>query len=84
VRYAYVKTLLSFQKRLAQLSAQFPESVEAYHAMANNQDMQLRVARFLVAPGGMRDGMLSDFGWAWRQVKPLIDAFERDVGARFL
>ena len=47
--------------------------------MNNNQDMQLKVARFLTAPNNIRDAMLSDFGWAWRQVKPLLDVFERDV-----
>ena len=78
IRYSYLQTLLPLQKKLATLSSQFPESLEAYHAMHNNHDMQLKVARFLMG-GNMRDAMLSDFGWAWRQVKPLIDIFDRDV-----
>jgi hypothetical protein len=61
------------------LSAQFPETLDGYNALSNNQDMQLKVAKFLMAPGNMRDAMLSDFGWAWRQVKPLMDVFEKDV-----
>lgn len=47
--------------------------------MDNNQDMQLRVAKFLLAPSSLREAMLSDFGWAWRQVKSLTDLFSRDV-----
>lgn len=78
IRYAHLQALLPLQKKLAQLSSRFPESLEAYRAMYNNQDMQLKVARFLMG-GNMRDSMLSDFGWAWRQVKPLTDVFDRDV-----
>jgi hypothetical protein len=79
IRYSHLQTLLALQRKLAMLSAQFPESIDTYHAMTNNQDMQLKVAKFLTAPGNMRDAMLSDFGWAWRQVKPLMNVFERDV-----
>ena len=78
IRYAHLRTLLPLQKKLVGLSSRFPESLDAYHALYNNQDMQLKVARFLVA-GNMKDAMLSDFGWAWRQVKPLIDVFDNDV-----
>jgi len=78
IRYSHLQTLLPLQKKLTTLSSQFPDSLEGYHAMHNNQDMQLKVARFLTA-GNMRDAMLSDFGWAWRQVKPLIDIYDRDA-----
>lgn len=78
IRYAHLQALLPLQKKLAQLSSRFPESLEAYRAMYNNQDMQLKVARFLMG-GNKRDAMLSDFGWAWRQVKPLVDVFDSDV-----
>lgn len=71
--------LLPLQKKLVTLSARFPESIDAYHTLNNNKDMQLKVAKFLTAPSNMRDGMLSEFRWAWRQVKPLLDDFERDV-----
>jgi hypothetical protein len=79
IRYSHLQTLLPLQKKLVALSARFPESIDAYHALNNNKDMQLRVAKFLSAPSNMRDGMLSEFRWAWRQVKPLLDDFERDV-----
>ncbi|KIM71273.1 hypothetical protein PILCRDRAFT_758204 [Piloderma croceum F 1598] len=80
IRYSHLQTLLPLQKKLVTLSARFPESIDAYHALNNNKDMQLRVAKFLSAPSNMRDGMLSEFRWAWRQVKPLLDDFERDNG----
>ena len=79
IRYSHLQMLLPLQKKLATLSARFPESIDAYHALNNNQDMQLKVAKFLTAPSNMRDTMLSEFRWAWRQVKPLLDDFERDV-----
>jgi hypothetical protein len=82
IRYSYLQTLLPLQKKLTTLSAQFPESLDAYRAMDNNQDMQLRVAKFLLAPSSLREAMLSDFGWAWRQVKFLTDLFSRDAEFR--
>ena len=79
IRYSHLQMLLPLQKKLVALSAKFPESIEAYHAMNNNKDMQLKVAKFLTAPTNMKDAMLSEFRWAWRQVKSLVDDFERDV-----
>lgn len=81
IKYSYLQTILPLQKKLVALSAQFPESLDAYRAMKNNHDMQLRVAKFLLASSSMRESMQSDFGWAWRQVKCLTDAFSRDVSA---
>jgi hypothetical protein len=82
IRYSYLQTLLPLQSKLVALSAQFPESRDGYRAMDNNKDMQLRVAKFLVGTSAIREAMLSDFGWAWRQVKGLTDAFERDIDFR--
>ena len=61
------------------VSTQFPDAADVYHTIDNNQGMQLKVVRFLVVPHNIRDVMLSDFGWAWRQVKPPVDIFKKDV-----
>lgn len=55
----------------------FPQSKEEFNTKAN--DIKLRVARFLVADPARQEKMLSDYNWAWRQVKPLQDVFVKDV-----
>ncbi|KAF8884075.1 hypothetical protein CPB84DRAFT_1789564 [Gymnopilus junonius] len=87
LRYTYLTQLLSLQKskqeheaNLAKLRRQrelmFPQSKEEW--ATKPQDVRLRVARFLVADPAKHERFLSDFGWAWRQVQPLLDVFKKD------
>lgn len=79
IRYSYLQTLLPLQKKFATLSGQFPESLDAYRAMDNSQDMQLRVAKFLQAADSVREVIRNDCGWTRKQVTCLTSAFEKDV-----
>ncbi|OBZ66415.1 hypothetical protein A0H81_13571 [Grifola frondosa] len=58
--------------------AQFPPSLDVYRAI-QNKDVQVRVARFLMADTNTKERMLSEFNWAWRQVKPLEDEYEHNA-----
>ncbi|CDO69792.1 hypothetical protein BN946_scf184766.g37 [Trametes cinnabarina] len=53
---------------------QFPASIDDFHAI-RNKDVQVRVARFLTGDDAMRERMMSDYGWAWRQVAPLVEQY---------
>lgn len=79
VRHAHLATLLPLQKQLSVLNTRFPETLEDYNAMDNNHDMQLKVARFLTAPPNRQDAIMSEYGWAYRQVQPLQNIFKADV-----
>lgn len=57
------------------MMAKFPSSKDEFRAMKNNQDIQLRVAKFLLASDSVKEMMLDDFGWAWRQVQILVDIY---------
>lgn len=94
VRYSHLKQILPLQKQLADLEvrdeksrrrrdAQFPMSVQEYRAL-QPKPVQHRVARFLVADAKKQDAIMTEFGWAWRQVLPLKDEYEKNVGIRFL
>ncbi|PPQ85249.1 hypothetical protein CVT25_010022 [Psilocybe cyanescens] len=39
----------------------------------------LRTGRFLVANPARQGRLLNNYGWAWRQVQPLIDIFKKDM-----
>ncbi|KAF8074644.1 hypothetical protein FPV67DRAFT_1474339 [Lyophyllum atratum] len=57
--------------------AAFPINIEDYNS--KSKDVQLRVARFLTLTDKVRqEKMLSEFGWAWRQVKPLQEIFGKN------
>ena len=56
----------------------FPISKEDFEK--KGRDVQLRAARFLIASSETeREKMLSAYGWAWRQVNPLLTIFRADV-----
>ena len=82
IRHSHLSVLLPLQKQLLELNRQFPETLEAYQAMEkNNHDAQLKVARFLMASGqtDRQEKMLTESGWAWRQVQPLLNIFKENV-----
>jgi len=58
--------------------AQFPVSIEDFKA--KSKDVQHRAARFLVLADGTRqEKMLAEYGWVWRQVKPLQEEMAKNV-----
>jgi hypothetical protein len=62
--------------------AQFPVSIEDFHGKP--KDVQHRAARFLVLEEGTKqEKMLSEYGWAWRQVKPLQEEMTKNVKCFF-
>ncbi|OCH86944.1 hypothetical protein OBBRIDRAFT_782384 [Obba rivulosa] len=88
LQYAHLKTLaplLQKRARLAaeedaarrRLEAQFPDTIARWHSFSN-KDAKLRVSRFLMAPKGEQEQMLSKFGWAWRQTEPLRLEYEKN------
>jgi len=84
-RYAHLVTFLPLAKQKEELTrseeterrrqeAKFPQSISEYRAI-RNPDVHLRICKFLLADTVTKEHMLSDHGWAWRQVKPLEDEF---------
>ena len=62
--------------------AQFPVSIEDFRRKP--RDVQHRAARFLVVDDGVRqEKMLTEYGWAWRQVKPLQEEMAKSVRCFF-
>ncbi|KAJ6469435.1 hypothetical protein C8R45DRAFT_837457 [Mycena sanguinolenta] len=60
-------------RRLVEMD--FPQSIQEYRLKP--KDNQHRAARFLVLESDeQREKMLTEFGWAWRQVTPLKTEFE--------
>jgi hypothetical protein len=58
--------------------AQFPRNMADWRSKPKN--VQLRVARFLtLSDKPKQERMLNDFGWAWRQVQPLVDEYHGSV-----
>ncbi|KAF8994595.1 hypothetical protein BDQ17DRAFT_1251623 [Cyathus striatus] len=63
--------------------AHFPQTIDEYYE--KDTDAQLRVAKFLRLDGDGPSGksrqekMMGEFGWAWRQVEPLLQAFKSNV-----
>jgi len=90
LRTAYMRRLLPLQQLLDTLETQdaearrrrdagFPRSVQDYRSI-RNKEVQLRVARFLATDDVQKqETMMGEFGWAWRQVQPLKDEYERDA-----
>lgn len=87
-RYTYLSQTLILQKRQQQIMAQrererkefekkFPQSKEEFENKP--KDMQIRVARFLVAEKTQKEKLLAEFDWAWRQTEPLEKIFKTDV-----
>ena len=90
IRYTYLTQLLSLEKakqeheaNLEKLRRQreqmFPQSTEEWASKPH--DVRLRVARFLVADDTRKEKFMSDFGWAWRQVTPLVEEFKKNVSS---
>ncbi|GJE90336.1 hypothetical protein PsYK624_064670 [Phanerochaete sordida] len=86
-RWAHLKTLSGLMKRREELlaketserklrDAQFPRTIAQWTAL--DRDTQLRVARFLVADKSTQERMLSQFGWAWKQVEPLKGDYQHN------
>ncbi|KAI0339370.1 hypothetical protein BDW22DRAFT_1431645 [Trametopsis cervina] len=82
--YAHLQTTLALHRqRLAEAAAQrrrdaaFPASVAAYRA--ESKEVQARVARFLVAGASVKERMLQEFGWVYRQVRPLEEVYGSDT-----
>ncbi|KAI0369794.1 hypothetical protein BV20DRAFT_967462 [Pilatotrama ljubarskyi] len=61
------------QRRRDQL---FPASISDFRAI-RNKDTQLRVARFLTSNDAVRERMMDEFSWVWRQVTPLVHEYDR-------
>ncbi|KAI0358299.1 hypothetical protein OH77DRAFT_1502727 [Trametes cingulata] len=55
---------------------QFPGSIADFHAI-RNKDSQVRIARFLTSNDIMRERMMDEFKWVWRQVAPLVNEYNR-------
>ncbi|KAG6828974.1 hypothetical protein H0H87_012911 [Tephrocybe sp. NHM501043] len=56
----------------------FPRSIADYYS--KSEQVQLRIARFLFVTDEIRkEKMLTEFGWASRQVKPLQEIYNKDV-----
>jgi hypothetical protein len=89
VRMAHLKQILPLQKKRAelesqenearrQLDAHFPRSSNEYRAM-RSKDRQGRIARFLLADEREKERMMTQFGWASRQVAPLKNEYLTNV-----
>ena len=87
-RYLHLRSLNAWTKRRDDLrereeserktrEAQFPSTISQFNAAPN--DLQFRVARFLLADRAEKERMCDQFGWAYRQVKPLEEDFAKNV-----
>ena len=92
LRYAYLSTVTPLrkqQKNLEEMEAElerkraqmFPNSKEDFKTKSN--DIKIRAARFLCADHAKQEKMLTEYQWAWRQVKPLQDVFAKDVSSGY-
>ena len=88
-RYMHLKTLQALRQRCAVLAyeeeqarrkrdAQFPTTIAAWWDI-KDKNVQARVSRFLMADQHVKEKMLAEFGWAYRQVKPLEDEYANNV-----
>lgn len=89
LRYTYLKALLPLLRRRRMLrdrendlrkrrEATFPKSIEEYRKISD-REVQLRVARFLMADSLEQEKMMDKFGWAYRGVDPLRAAYKSNV-----
>ncbi|KAG6334108.1 hypothetical protein ID866_4986 [Astraeus odoratus] len=94
LRYTHLKALLPLLDRKRTLKkkeneqrkkrdAMFPHTVEEYRKIAD-REVQLRIARFLMASGTEQERMMDKFGWAYRAVDPLraVSCFARQAEFR--
>ena len=91
MRYTHFSALLPLQKRLKEQQikeeeerkrrdAEFPLSIDEFKAKP--KDIQHRVAVFLTTSDlNGQEKMLSEYGWAWRQVKPLQEVYDKNVSS---
>ncbi|KAJ7098248.1 hypothetical protein C8R44DRAFT_888883 [Mycena epipterygia] len=87
--YALAHTTSTYNTRLNEITQrhnknpekmvefEFPQSIDDYRA--KSKDAQHRVARFLSLESDDQRKMLTEFGWAWRQVVSLKDEFQTNT-----
>ncbi|KAI0825613.1 hypothetical protein BC629DRAFT_1448788 [Irpex lacteus] len=87
--YVHNRTLLTLLRRQASLAyeeeqarrkrdAQFPGSALEWRAI-KDKDIQARIGRFLGASPVIKERMLEEFGWAYRQVRPLEEEYTKNI-----
>ena len=89
VRLAHVKTVAPLQYALSRKQweeetkkrrdVQFPQSAAEF--MIQDKELQQRIVRFLTSDAIIQDKMLGEYGWEWRQVQGLKEAYSRDVSS---
>lgn len=89
LRYTYLKMFLHLVRRRNALKTQdkaarqkrdawFPQSTQQYYQITE-REVQLRVARFLTSSTTEQERMMSEFGWPYRAVQPLLSAYKSSV-----
>lgn len=58
--------------------AQFPMTASEFRVI-RSKDMQVRIARFLLADKMTQERMMTEFGWVYRQINPLLNEYRADV-----
>lgn len=58
-------------------ASKFPQSSAEFRI--SKREVQVRIAKFLLADRKVQEEMLDEFGWAWRQTVPLTDEFKKDA-----
>lgn len=93
MRHTYLSRLLPLERKRRELEKEEEEAKRRRDAMfpmsaadftTKPADVQLRAARFLTADAAKQEKMLSEFGWAWRQVDPLKTEFASNVGSHLV
>ena len=89
LNHSYHSILLPLYQRRAELEAReeeerkrreadFPLTKEEF--ATKGRDVGRRAVVFLTTTDtAAKEKMLSEYGWAWRQVRPLMEVFEKDV-----
>jgi hypothetical protein len=91
VRLAHTETVAPLLYKLAKKQreeeetrkrreAQFPPSAAEFY-MIQDKELQQRIARFLTSDAIIQDKMLGEYGWEWRQVRGLREAYSKDVSS---
>ncbi|KAJ7201588.1 hypothetical protein GGX14DRAFT_464340 [Mycena pura] len=85
--YIFSHTNQTYQQRLVDIrrgrsgskpQMDFPKSIDEYRQRP--KETQQRVARFLLLESDdQREQMMAEFGWPWRDVMPLQEAFETNT-----
>ncbi|KAF9482649.1 hypothetical protein BDN70DRAFT_874837 [Pholiota conissans] len=87
LRYSHLKQVVHMEKRIQDLERQqeiekklreqmFPQDVADFKK--KTQEIQQRVARFLVANDAEKERYLNAFNWAYRQTAPLQELYKQD------